>query len=472
MKNLSLILVLFLCICKVQSQDVQNVFTTTDSPDMNNLIYNIVSEDSLLYVLTDHDLVTLTYDINTQETEIQETMTFGSNVFPYKMYLTEDWIYFSVHGNHRSIRRINRNDPNQELQIVKENILFPSGLVATETAVYYSDYEALYKIDLDNPTADPVLLIEDYRLGAESFKLTLLDSDIYATGRDVLYKINTTNDNVEIFDVPGLEAYTSTVPIGTDKLLGNLYGELFLIDLVDNSFSILGAIDCQLSPSCFGADLAIIDNNLYLSESESPDVITYTLPSEVYEDFDGDKYGNLESKRSIVNNDFVTGFIFDSRDCDDTNPNVNPDQVEVAYNGLDDDCDASTLDDDFDGDGFNLDVDCDDNNPNVNPMAVEIPNNEIDEDCDGMDLISTSSDEIESFAIDIYPNPASKNIFINLENQFEFQSNLYSVEGKLLKSKNNASQMEVSTIPNGIYFLEIVNINTDQKVLRKVLVSN
>jgi hypothetical protein len=47
-------------------------------------------------------------------------------------------------------------------------------------------------------------------------------------------------------------------------------------------------------------------------------------------------------------------------DCDDTNAAVHPDAEEVPYDGFDNDCDAATLDDDLDGDGYPLATDCDD----------------------------------------------------------------------------------------------------------------
>ena len=75
------------------------------------------------------------------------------------------------------------------------------------------------------------------------------------------------------------------------------------------------------------------------------------------------------------------GFL-EEDDCDDTNSAVYPGASEIPYNGLDDDCDESTVDDDLDGDGFLAAEDCDDLDGTVYPDATETCDG-LDNDCDG-----------------------------------------------------------------------------------------
>ncbi len=70
-------------------------------------------------------------------------------------------------------------------------------------------------------------------------------------------------------------------------------------------------------------------------------------------------------------------------DCDDTDPDVGPHADEQPYNGIDDDCNSATPDDDLDGDGYDGEEDCDDLDPDVNPGAAEDWTDGVDNDCDG-----------------------------------------------------------------------------------------
>ena len=75
------------------------------------------------------------------------------------------------------------------------------------------------------------------------------------------------------------------------------------------------------------------------------------------------------------------GFAPTDGDCDDADPTVSPGVPEVAYDGIDNDCDAGTPDDDVDGDGFLVADDCDDDDADTYPAAAELCDG-IDNDCD------------------------------------------------------------------------------------------
>jgi hypothetical protein len=106
-----------------------------------------------------------------------------------------------------------------------------------------------------------------------------------------------------------------------------------------------------------------------------------------YDDADGDLYGDAAAFWGEAC-DNPGGKSVDSTDCDDTDPAVNPGEVEVWYDGVDADCGG---DDDFDADadGYQYDAfggdDCVDTDPDIYAGHVDTCGDGIDSDCDGVD---------------------------------------------------------------------------------------
>ena len=153
------------------------------------------------------------------------------------------------------------------------------------------------------------------------------------------------------------------------------------------------------------------------------------------------------------------GFLSDV-DCDDENADINPDQMELIYNGIDDDCDPTTLDDDLDQDGYNLADDCDDTNTEINPGAEDLTENGIDENCDGVDGVSAVG-ETEDQMVAVYPNPTHDKIYIDTEiDQLIYE--LYDVKGAAIKKGQMTGEIDLSNLQSGSYMLRLVTLETEQ----------
>ncbi len=187
-----------------------------------------------------------------------------------------------------------------------------------------------------------------------------------------------------------------------------------------------------------------------------------------FEDADDDGFGNGSSFMESCQT-FLTGYVTNAEDCDDGNANINPDADEEPYNGLDDDCDAATLDDDLDQDGFILAEDCDDENMNINPDAEEIPNNGIDEDCDGSDL-STGTHELSNTLINIYPNPAVDLINIKVDGSLSYKVSLYDLQGRHVKTVYNKNKVSTTDFASGTYLIEVKDLKTKNRIVERIVI--
>ena len=162
------------------------------------------------------------------------------------------------------------------------------------------------------------------------------------------------------------------------------------------------------------------------------------------------------------------GFLL-ADDCNDDDPEINPSEAEVPYNGIDEDCNPATADDDLDGDGFLMAEDCDDTNPEIYPGAPEILDNDIDEDCDGNDLSDTY--DLNGVSISIFPNPVSDGkVYIQVEGYLDYTVNLYDLKGKHISSTRNAKEIKLEAYPGAALLLEIKDNTTGRNIVERILI--
>ncbi len=250
-------------------------------------------------------------------------------------------------------------------------------------------------------------------------------------------------------DDQNIVLHTTTINSDEDVTIwDNIYQGEYTIELTDASNNTIKEI-------------------ITISDNEATVLTTY------YRDNDLDGYGHLVDRiGSCFQPD---GYVINNEDCNDDDPSINPDAIEIC-DGIDNNCDSSTdegfdpmifyydLDDDGYGDPDNTvitcetlsnittdNTDCDDTNPDINPGAMEILGNGIDDNCDGRDnTTSTENDYNPSHSI--FPNPAYSNIQIH--GRAFSKAILYNTYGQSV-IETAQTTIDISVLSRGLYLIHL-----------------
>ena len=164
--------------------------------------------------------------------------------------------------------------------------------------------------------------------------------------------------------------------------------------------------DCDdTDPQNFPGNTEVCDERDNDCDGVSDNGLTFV---DYWPDLDGDGYGDSDVPAFNTCSGQPIDYVENNDDCDDADPNINPDSAEVC-NGIDDDCNGAVddglvfddwyVDDDVDGHGTGaptstcdgpppgswsqLGDDCDDTDPQNFPGNTEVCD-ERDNDCDGV----------------------------------------------------------------------------------------
>jgi len=182
-------------------------------------------------------------------------------------------------------------------------------------------------------------------------------------------------------------------------------------------------------------------------------------------------------------------------DCDDSDAEVGAMQAEGTAC---DDGDDVTTDDliqadgctcmgsisfvDADADGVAAEDDCDDDNPDIGAAqdegtACDDGNDETIDDvvladgctCEGE--LQSSTHELGDTVISIYPNPTNQFVNVDTDGKLDLQLNVYDLTGKLMITSSSQATIDLNELNNGIYMLEITDVDTSERVLERIVLA-
>jgi hypothetical protein len=87
-------------------------------------------------------------------------------------------------------------------------------------------------------------------------------------------------------------------------------------------------------------------------------------------------------------------------------------------------------------------------------------------------LLSSTS-ELEEHEYNVYPNPSKETIFVRAKEHEvkDISLSLFDLSGRHIKTVNNTSQIELSNLNQGLYFLTVYNegrlVHTERVVVTR-----
>jgi len=274
-----------------------------------------------------------------------------------------------------------------------------------------------------------------------------------------------------------------SVTMDSNNLLKFDFQDIFLPDSTTNFEGSQGYVMYAVRADSTITEGTIVENSADIYFDFNPPIITNTTENVMVYSFDVDEDGydiftdcddtnpdvnpgNVEVAYNGLDDDCNPLSLDDdldedgfgiAYDCDDTNFAINPSATEVPYNGINEDCNELTLDDDLDEDGFGIADDCDDTNSAINPNATEIPDNGIDEDCLDGDLITISTIDLEKLRPQIFPNPTTGELNIQLPYSTAASLIIKDYSGKtiLTQSLETTNSISLGILPSGVYIVLI-----------------
>jgi hypothetical protein len=84
---------------------------------------------------------------------------------------------------------------------------------------------------------------------------------------------------------------------------------------------------------------------------------------------------------------------------------------------------------------------------------------------------SNKDQKLDDSVIKIYPNPAKDFFKIYLSVKMNYKATLYDAKGVLIMEQSNDSHFDVSNLSDGFYLLEVIDIDSNKKITKKIMVT-